>query len=109
MTFEVGFLDLMSTRITRKAWAGRDAYGKPSYSTAPVSTYRARVVAKPLTMAGPQGIELVATHIMYLATTDNIGAKDQITHKSSTYRIIEIGREPDEDGMHHTWLRTKGG
>ena len=107
MTFEVGFLDLMSTTITRKAWGARDAYGKPSYSTA-VATYQARVVAKPLTLAGPQGVELVATHIMYLNTTANIGAKDQITHKGSTYRIIEIGREPDEDGMHHTWLRTKG-
>lgn len=109
MTFDVGFLSLMSTTITRRAWGGRDAYGKPSYSTAAGSTYQARVVAKPLTMVGPHGVELVATHIMYLATTDNIGSNDKITHKSSTYRIIEIGREPDEDGMHHTWLRTKGG
>ena len=108
MTFESDFLDLMSTTITRKVWGARDVYGKPSYSTAAASTYQARVVAKPLTLAGPQGVELVATHIMYLATTENIGAKDQITHKGSTYRIIEIGREPDEDGMHHIWLRTKG-
>jgi hypothetical protein len=108
VAFESAFLELMPHTVTRKAWAGRDSYGKPSYSTATASSYRARVVAKPLTLAGPQGIELVATHIMYLATTDNIGAKDQITYDGSTFRIIEIGREPDQDGMHHTWLRTRG-
>ena len=108
MTFDPGFLDLMSTTITRKAFTGRNAYGSPSYASA-TATYQARVVAKPMSIPSPDGIQIVATHIMYLATTATIQPQDQITHKGSTYRIVEIGRETDEDGMHHVWLRTKGG
>lgn len=108
MSFESGFLELMSTTVTRRAFASRDAYGKPSYSTAAASTYRARVVAKPLTMATPAGVETVADDIMYLATTDAIGQYDQITHNGSTHRIFQVGRETDETGVHHMWIRTKG-
>lgn len=107
MSFESGFLDLMSTTVTRRAYAGRDAYGKPSYSTS-ASTYQARVVSKPMTVPSPGGVIVVADDIMYLATTDDIGATDQITHNGSTHRIITVGRETDETGVHHRWIRTKG-
>lgn len=107
MTFEADFLDLMPHTVTRKAFASRDNYGKPSYSTA-VSSYQARVVATPMTAWTPQGLTLIATHKMYLATTDTISAEDQITYGGSTYKIVQVGMEPDEDGAHHTWLATKG-
>src|SRR5512146_159919 len=107
MSFEKAFLELMSTTVTRRAYASRDAYGKPSYSTG-ASTYQARVVAKPMIVATPAGVVTVADDIMYLATTDAIGEFDQITHNGSTHRIFQIGRETDETGVHHMWIRTKG-
>ena len=107
MSFESGFLDLMPHTVVRTAFSRRDAYGAPTYTTA-ASTYTARVVASPTQIPSPDGTIVVATHTMWLATTDSLAPQDKISFGGSTFRILEIANFPDEAGGHHVRVRTKG-
>lgn len=110
MAFQAAFLRLMPDTITVHAYrrASTAGYGGPTYTTAAAS-YRARVVAVPTKVKGSTGLDVVATHTMWVATTTDIGARDKLTFGGSTFEIVEVARYPDEEGRHHTRLRCRGG
>lgn len=88
--------------------ASTAGYGGPTWTTVATS-YRARVVAAPTKVKGSSGLDVVATHTMWLATTADISARDKLTFGGSTFEIVEVARYPDHEGRHHTRLRCRGG
>ena len=103
------FLDFMPHTVTQNAFVrrGTDGYGGPAYSTVSAS-YSARVVAKPTIIVRPDGMELLATHTMWLGTTGTVNQEDKITYAGSTYQILEVARFPDQFGALHVRLMTRG-
>lgn len=110
MAFESAFLSLMPDTITRNAFVRRSTAGtgEPAYS-ATATTIQARVVAGPMKVRTVQGLDVVATHTMWCASTMDISAQDKITFGGSTFQIVEVLRYPDDEGRHHTRLRCRGG
>lgn len=102
MAFESAFLDLMPHTVTLNAFSAlsTDGYGRPTYATA-ATTVQARVVERREKLVGPDGKELVTSHVAWLATTGSWTVRDKFTFESSTYRILLVSRMPDEDGLHH--------
>lgn len=112
MSFDLEFLELMSTSVVRKAFASRaggtsGSYGAPGYSTA-ASTYQARVVAEPGLVVDSKGQEVVFTHRMWIATTTAIAPEDYLSHLGTTHRVVQVSRQTDETGRHHTKVWTRG-
>ena len=107
MSFESEFLNLMPHTVVRTAFMRRDAYGAPTYAST-ATTYGARVVASPTQIPSGDGVMVVATHTMWLATTASLAPEDKLSFGGSTFRILEIANFPDEVGAHHVRVRTKG-
>lgn len=102
----------MSTSVVRKAFASRSggssgSYGAPAYSTQ-ASTYQARVVAQPGLVVDTKGQEVTFTHNMWIATTAALAPEDYIRHLGTTHRIVQVSRQTDETGRHHTKVWTRG-
>jgi len=109
MTDIGAWLDFMPAMVTRRAFTKRNAngYGLPAYSTT-ATTYRARVVAGATLVTRPDGQEVVATHTMWVGSTQEWREEDQVTYAGSTYAILDITRFLDESGAHHVRLKLRG-
>jgi hypothetical protein len=109
MTDVSAWLDFMPAQITRRAFTKRNAngYGGPAYSTT-TTTYAARVVAGATMVTRPDGQEVVATHTMWVGSTQEWREEDQLTFGGSTFAILDITRYPDENGAHHVRLKCRG-
>lgn len=104
LSFETEFTDLMPHSIVRKAFTGRNSYGKPAYSTSG-STYTARVVNKQKLVRNASGIEQVSTVTAYVASTSAFDPEDKITLPDGTSpNIITINITPDDGGTHHSTI-----
>ena len=101
MSFESEFLDLMPHTITRNAFASRDEYASPTYSTA-VNSYRARVVYNQTLVRTFKGTEELSKCQAYINCTGSISPFDKITLPDNTIPpILAIKILPDEEGTHH--------
>lgn len=101
MSFENEFKDLMTHSIVRRAFTGRNSYGKPTYSTSG-STYTARVVNKQKLVRTTAGIEQISTVTAYVASTGSFDPEDKVTLPDGTSpSILAINNYPDDSGIHH--------
>lgn len=107
MSFELAFLDLMSTSVRRQAFLrySTDGYdGTRTYSTA-ASTCAARVIEKRERVIDKQGEETLTSHVAWVASTAAWSVEDKTTWRGSTWRIIALDRMTDETAVvHHTKL-----
>lgn len=110
MTFQTAFLRAMPHSVILTAFSGysTDGYQRPVYASTS-STVRARVVEKrERVIVSPEGQELVTSHIGWVATTQTITQRTKFSFESSTYRIMQVERYPDQDGLHHQKLYLLG-
>lgn len=110
MTFNAAFKLLMPHSVVVKAFSAYSTggYGTPSYS-ATATTYTARVVRKQALVLQRDGSEIAGDHVAWLATTADIGLRDQFTFSGATMQILSVARYPDQDGLHHTKLTLRQG
>ena len=105
MSFDTEFLELMADTVRVSTMSGFDAYGDAVYSTS-ASTYRARITEIPKMVRNFMGEEVVASNVVWVASTGIISATAQISWTmpdGSTQfpTLISIERPADEDGTHH--------
>ena len=105
MSFDAEFLELMADTIRVSTMASFDAYGDPTYSTEH-TVYPARITEIPKMVRNFMGEEVVASNVVWVASTGLIPATAQISWTApdgSTQfpTLISIERPADEDGTHH--------
>jgi hypothetical protein len=109
MSFESDFLEFMPHTITVYAMSGVNAYGEETYSPTG-TTYRAMVEERPQVVRSAFGEEVVASHVVYIASTERIPLTSRV--------VLSDGSEPpvirsdvfyDPDGVHHVAMFFGGG
>lgn len=105
MSFDSEFLELMPHTIRVSTMASFDGYGDPVYST-DTSIYRARITEIPKMVRNFMGEEVVASNVVWVASTGFIPVTVQVSWTSvdgSTMfpTLISLERPADEDGTHH--------
>jgi len=108
MSFDPEFLELMADTIRVSTMTGFDGYGDVAYSTTP-STYQARITNIPKMVRNFMGEEVVASNVVWVASTGIIPATAQVSWTMSDGStqmplLISIERPADEDGTHHNKL-----
>lgn len=97
------FTDLMPHTVTVEPYAGRDAYGKPTYGGA--VEYRARVVGRMRMIRTGVADVKVSSVQAYVANSTGITVNDRITlpgeFAPTQPPIMAVGKVPDEAGLHH--------
>ena len=108
--FNPAFLALMPHSVRVRAFSAYSTagYGTPSYSVT-ASTYSARVVRQQVLVLQRDGSEVAGDHVAWVATTANIGMRDEFTFEGATMQILRVGCYPDTDGLHHTKLALRQG
>lgn len=102
MSFDSDFLTLMPSTLVERQLASFDVYGDPTYSTAE-TRYRCLVELKPTRVLNQQGVEIMATHVAYVASTGLMSATSEYTlPDGSTPEVQNIHTFYDEDGIHHS-------
>lgn len=97
-------LELMPQTITMRAYLGANTYGEATFSTS-VSSFRARVEAKPKIARTVTGEVLEVATVVWFASTKAWTSKDKITlPDGSTPKILLVATVPDENGYHHNRL-----
>lgn len=93
--------DFLSQEVTLERYAGRDGYGKPTYS--PGVAMRARVQGRARRILTQSGEAVTSTMQVYFATTETPPTvRDRLTLPSpftpTQPTILAVGISPDEDG-----------
>ena len=105
MSFDTEFLELMADTVRVSTMSSFDGYGDPTYSTGG-TTYAARITEIPKLVRNFMGEEVVASHVVWVASTGLIPATSQVSWTASDGstqfpNLISIERPADEDGTHH--------
>ena len=97
---------LCRQRVQVALRTGVDGYGHESYGSD--VEYAVRIVAKNHLLVDSRGEQVVATHVVYFATTPEIGVHDRITFSTGDARstedgarrpaIVSVGVSPDDMG-----------
>lgn len=93
--------DLLAQEVSIEPYAGRDAYGKPSYGAA--VTYRARVSGRARRIVNAEGDDTVSMLQVHFGTvTAPPTVRDRVTlpspYQPTNPPILSVGCSPDEDG-----------
>lgn len=105
MSFDSEFLELMADTIRVSTMSSFDGYGDPTYSTS-YTSYPARITEIPKVVRNFMGEEVVASNVVWVASTGTIPATAQVSWTmpdgSTQYpTLISIERPADQDGTHH--------
>lgn len=105
MSFDPEFLELMADTVRVSTMSTFDGYGDVVYSSQ-ASTYQARITEIPKMVRNFMGEEVVASHVVWVASTGVIPATAQVSWtmpdgSTQTPVLISIERPADEDGTHH--------
>jgi len=105
MSFDPEFLELMADTIRVSTMASFDGYGDPIYSTG-YTEYPARITEIPKMVRNFMGEEVVASNVVWVASTGMIPATAQVSWTmpdGSTQfpTLISLERPADQDGTHH--------
>ena len=106
MGFDVGLLDLMPSTLKVNALKGvsTDGYGTASYSSS-TKSYRCRVVEKQRLVTTFEGVEQMASTVVWVRSTSTFGPWDKVTlPDNTTPRLLAVEDYPDQDGHHHQKL-----
>lgn len=102
MAWSTAWESLLPHTVTVKTLSSfsTDGYGTPTWSTG--TSYSARVVNRQELVRTLEGIEEMATTIVYIASTGTLNPSDQFTlPDGSTPNVLAVESFPDEDGTHH--------
>jgi len=101
MTFTATYGDMLKDTITVQEYAGRDAYGAPSYGSP--ATYATRIVYKNRLIRDSEGSLISSSFHLWTDWIDDITEEWLITlPDGSVPPILSIERFKDEIGESHT-------
>jgi hypothetical protein len=103
MGFAADLAELMPDTVTIKALSGlsTDGYGTATYTTG--TAYTARVVRKQQLVKTFEGIEELATTVVWVASTSTLTSSSQFTLPDGTSpTLLALETYSDEDGITHS-------
>jgi len=103
MGFEAQFLDFSTQTVTVVPLSTMTSYGAPTFSTASSTTYRAYVEPGSRVVVNQQGVEEVATAMVFvLSSSASVGPQAQITLPDGRIpKILSVETVNDDKGQHH--------
>ena len=101
MALESDFLQMSTQVVTFEPLSTHNAYGAPSFGSS--TTYRAYVEPGSFIVKNPQGVEEVASAVVYvLSSSAAVTVQGRITLPDSRIpKMIRVDTLNDEEGQHH--------